>query len=374
MRISSIVTMGIVALLLSWPGTSGASVVFTQGAEAADPMTVNNAAMLLGTSNLCAHSDVGGVTGDNLAGRLNPCTISFTNAAGTINIKQPGAGVAMDPKYGPNPTPPPAMIGLSDRVSSIVTDGKNSRAFGVATFSAATPAGGRFPVTLNARGEVSKINPALVGALTPGTGAAQATDPLQLTFTSSGSLTYGFLLGDKSIDPSTGLPVPNLGFFSDEPTGRNIFNASAGLSGVTFNGQSFSGQLFNLVIDSSGVVSSSGNLNVEFTPSPLLGLSASTVQAEDAFIKSNLHLQSDGSVGLDPGVLLPLFGLGAPIDTLTFGFSPGTVTLEDAVGAVASVPEPSTLFLQTATILLALVVSWGRRTITTRPRERDRQF
>ena len=39
----------------------------------------------------------------------------------------------------------------------------------------------------------------------------------------------------------------------------------AGLSGVTFNGQSFSGQLFNLVIDSSGVISSSGNLNVEFT-------------------------------------------------------------------------------------------------------------
>ena len=127
----------------------------------------------------------GGVTGDNVAGRLNPCTISFTNAAGTINIKQPGAGVAMDPKYGPNPTPPPAMIGLSDRVSSIVTDGKNSRAFGVATFSAATPAGGRFPVKLNARGEVSKITawwvPSRLGR------GRQATDPLQLTFTSSGS-------------------------------------------------------------------------------------------------------------------------------------------------------------------------------------------
>ena len=78
----------------------------------------------------------------------------------------------------------------------------------------------------------------------------------------------------------------------------------------------------------------------------MLGLSQSTIDTIDGYVKSQLHPLSDGSVGLDLGVEFPLIGSGSPLSTLTFTYLPGTVVYQDFSGVSAQlVPEPPSWML-----------------------------
>src|SRR5262249_46207469 len=161
--------------------------------------------------------------------------------------------------------------------------------------------------------------------------AAQAHDPFVFNVTTAGSFPYAATLGDPTaeIDPDTGKPIHSLAFLSNTTTGSNQMEIQAAFTSVSYNGKTLTGDLYHLTMGSTGIVSSSADLSVNFAPNSALGLSDDQITQMDRYIQRNLVGLDDGSVGLAAGSVLPLFGPGSPIDSLanlTLDYQPGTVT------------------------------------------------
>ena len=299
-------------------------------------VATSNVGSLIATGTTGAYSQAGPVVNDKLTNGGNPITISFTDPKGGISVSYPGRGQDKGDKY---------TAGAGNTQTSTSTSSKTVVGTGTTTsaatgmFEAANPAKvmGKtvYNSTLTAKGEVDD------GAKLGGIAASTARDPLTFQFSTSGTLSLGMVLGDAS----TTSPGSNLEFLSNSGQGINHLDLSASLSGVTYNGTSFDGQVFSLVIDAAGPIASSSDLAISFTPSPLLGISQATIDAVDAYVAAGLTPQPDGSVGLAAGTEFALIGPGSPIDTLNFDYGPGTVVYEDVLTVGAAVPEPSSLAL-----------------------------
>jgi hypothetical protein len=197
-----------------------------------------------------------------------------------------------------------------------------------------------------------------------GLAAAEARDPEVYRFSAPGSFTYEFSLGnsDITIDPVTGLSLPSLSLQSDTLEGSVHYHFAASFQGVSVNDQSLDGELFRLVIEGTGVVSSKDDLAVTFLPSPVLGLSSAQIRTVESFVKDRLVPLSGGGVGLAPGTEVPIFGSGGALPTLTLTHGVGQVTYEDSTGVRAEVvPEPSTLVLGATGVLVVTAYGWRRR-------------
>ncbi len=327
--------------------------VITNGA-AKPQIATGDVGSLIALGTTGAYSQAGGVVNDKVTNGGNAVPISFMNANGGVNLTYPGVGEKNGDKYTKG-------VGNTQTLTSTSTKtvGPNtttSTATGM--FVAANPAKmGRLTVynsTLTATGSV--VDKAGVG----GIAASTAKDPMTFQFSSAGTFSFGINLGDSS----TTSPGTNLEFSSNSDQGVNHLDLSASLSGVTYDGTSFNGTIFSLVIDSTGPITSSSDLTINFVPSPVLGLSQSTINAVDSYVAANLTPQADGSVGLAAGADFALIGPGAPIDTLNFDYAAGsTVVYEDTltVGA-ASVPEPSSVVLGLIGVLGGIGYFWARRT------------
>jgi hypothetical protein len=177
--------------------------------------------------------------------------------------------------------------------------------------------------------------------------AAEVRDPFTFTFSTSGLLTLTFDLGSETpaLDPK-GNPIPTLLVRSSETNGWNHAGFGVELSGpLTLDGHSFEGKLFDLVLDSTGVVMSKSDIAVTFLPGPKWALDAATISSFEAYVRNSL-MPWDGGFGIAPGSILPLFGGSSPLVPLAFAVAPGTVNLETTVDVEAfAVPEPSTSLL-----------------------------
>jgi hypothetical protein len=181
-----------------------------------------------------------------------------------------------------------------------------------------------------------------------GVAAGQASDPYAFSFSEDGQIAFSMSISD-------------LLFSSDGILGSNHFDVSANLTGVSYRGTPLNGELFRLVIDSSGILGNKNGLAIDFVPWVGLGLSPSDITALDNYVRNNFD-DLAGAVVL-PGSL-PLFGcdilLCSPIPSLTFAYAPGVVEIHSSVMMEASaVPEP-----RTATLLvlgLGLLMASGRR-------------
>ena len=209
------------------------------------------------------------------------------------------------------------------------------------------------------------------GAQAPGgTAAAQAKDPMVYSVSTAGSFQFEFALGNPTIqiDPETGNPIPSLSFQSNIANAVNELDIAASITGVSYNGQTLSGDLFDLTISSTGILNSNADLSVVFTPNKALGLTSADIDAMDTYIQDSLLPLGGGLIGLAPGAVLPLFGEGSPIDSLTaftLDYQAGTITYEDSLGVYgAAVPEPSSLILLSVGGLsvCATVMACRRRT------------
>jgi hypothetical protein len=329
------------AILVSAPQSARAGIIVTTGAAKLDIETVEVSGALIGTGSTSVYARAGdNVAKDNqLTNAPDSVPIEFKDKNGKVTESYAGKGVKNAPKY----TDKKGNTETSTAEVTKTVNPNTTKTTAKGYFSAFDPkkVGNKTVYeSLNvAKGKVD--DKANVGGLA----AALAKDPIVYHFDTSGTLTFSLTLGDASASLADG---GTFEFASDDPGGRNHLDFEASLSGVSYNGQTFDGDIFRLVIDGAGLIRSSADLKIDFVPSPLLGLSQDTIKAVDDYIAGKLQPQDDGSVGLAPGTEFDLFGAGSPLGPLTFSYGPGDVTYADslAVGAqLPATPEPSSLAL-----------------------------
>jgi len=177
--------------------------------------------------------------------------------------------------------------------------------------------------------------------------AVEVKDPFSFDFNTGGELLLSLTLGSETIQyDSFGNPIPAVLLQSSETGGRNHFGFSVSLTGpLTLNGYSFEGKLFDLSLDSSGIIASKDVIDVTFLPGPLYNLDTALVSAFELYVWNSL-VPLSGGFGIPAGTELPLFGDNSPLAPLVFGVTTGAVQLATAADVEASaVPEPATLAL-----------------------------
>jgi hypothetical protein len=223
-----------------------------------------------------------------------------------------------------------------------------------------------YGATLQVAGNVNSFGSSILILFRSGVAAAQAVDPIVFPFTGSGSqgLAYEFDLGTPSGTP--------LGFKSNDPNGLNFVSYTADFFGVSlsaYDGQTFTspqtlnGQLFSLLIGAAGVIDSTSDISVIFTPWSGLGLSPMEIDTVENDIGDALVNNADGSVGLPLGDILPLFGNepGALLPQVVFNSPSGPVTYADDMEAVSgTIPEPAGTWLPYV-VLIGLAIWRARR-------------
>jgi hypothetical protein len=302
------------------------------------------------TGTACAYSRVGTMVHQTTTSETDRCSIGKTTfiPGGPPQVATvfPGVG-RTKPKFLDQNV---RLLPLDDLVRSSTTSDPSFAVGGASWASFVEPQG------LRSRRSVMGYASPAIGFTGVIIGAAEARDPLVFDFASGGAFDVEFFVGstDITLDPDTGLPVPSLSIFSDDPNGEAHLDVRAALSGAELDGVPLDGDLFLLTIDAAGVVDSPSDLAIEFLPWSGLGLTASDVAAFVSYFESTLSLLPDGSVGLAPGTSVALIGPGSPIPTLTFDAVPGFVTYSDvAVATAQSVPEPAPLGL------LSIAAAWG---------------
>jgi hypothetical protein len=197
-----------------------------------------------------------------------------------------------------------------------------------------------------------------------GLAVAEGRDPEVFELDEPGSFDFNISLGSSviSYDEDTGLPEPSLALFSDSELGFVHFDLSVSFLGVEVNDEPLDGELFRLVIEGRGPIHGLGppedleealqNLQVAFLPSDVLGLDPGEIDAVETFVRNALGVLADGSIGLEPGVEVVLFGDGGARPTLTIDYDAGVVVYEDSAVSLAAAPEPAPLALLVGGLLL----------------------
>jgi hypothetical protein len=182
---------------------------------------------------------------------------------------------------------------------------------------------------LRAEASVNKTFGRLFGTWAVGGEAySEAADPMEFDFVTTGSIQYEVMLGSE--------PTNEFGIYCDDPTGTNSIVFVANFTNVYSSGfvTRLAGQLFSLVIQSTGVLTNSDNLTITFSPWSGLGMDSGQIQAVQEYVRSNMSLLPDGVVGFMGQI--PLVGTNGPIPTISLSYQPGPIFYDDSLLGSAS--------------------------------------
>ena len=255
-------------------------------------------------------------------------------------------------------TSPGQLEGNSDSFSNTVSA---SAGGGTTTSAGAADWEGIFVPDLGAgaifgavHGTSAQVTSTGAGAISPGRAVGEAKDPIEFVTPAASTLSYGAEILEMRLK-------------ADSSGARNRLRVVATFENVTRNGTPLTGSLWTLTISSQGKVSAPADLALDLTLWSGLGIPAAQEAAAEAYLRSHLVTNADGSIGFTDAVAV--FGGDSPLAEILLSHPANqviryldAVAAESELAQTAAVPAlPAGGALGLAVLLAGLGLRHARR-------------
>jgi hypothetical protein len=171
---------------------------------------------------------------------------------------------------------------------------------------------------------------AFVPGCPAGAAEAEASDPIEFEFPSPDSIEFRLSLGDAD------------SVFSFQVIGGEAsLLYSCSYFNVWKDGSPLNGEMFSIAIGAAGVVTSPSQLQITCTAWPGLGLSETDLENAADYIRANMIVFPDSSIGWTPREVAVIGGAG-PIPAIVLDAPVGISRFEDYFHTAVAINQPGT--------------------------------